>query len=150
MLVIARATYFSILLFGLIAQSIQAQTQPQGSVDSGDYQVHYSVFPSTFLQPKIAAAYHLKRSKYETLLNISITSRGEFGGLPAQVSGQVTNLMQQQKTLSFIEVKEKNTAYYLAPVRISGEEIVHFVINVTLADEEPARQIKFSSKLVAQ
>lgn len=150
MLFVARIVYLSVFLFGLIVQPAQAQTQPQGSVDSGDYQIHYSVFPSTFLQPDIAAAYHLKRSKYEALLNISVTRKGEYGGLTAQVTGQVVNLMQQQKPLLFVQIEEKETAYYIAPIRITGEEIVHFIVNAKVAGVDTALQVKFSSKLVAQ
>jgi len=130
--------------------SAGAQVRLQGTISEGAYDVHYSVFPSTFLQPDIAAAYGLKRSRYEALLNISVTPKGGTGGLPAEVSGTVTNLMQQQKTLTFKTIEEQKVAYFLAPVRVSGEEIVHFAITVHPKETDQSLSVTFSSKLVAQ
>lgn len=170
--------YAGMVLSTIASHHSSAQVSSQGSIDAPPYQIHYSVFPSTILQPDIASAYGLKRSRYEALLNISITPKGKYGGLPATVEGTVTNLMQQQKTLEFMEIREQQVAYYLAPVRVSGEEIVHFAITVLPhpspdAAQQPAKEqrkgqtqkqiqeqsqdktrppfsIHFTSKLVAQ
>jgi len=138
-----------IWLFAALALPAFAETSPQGSVQAGDHEIHYSVFPSTFLRPEVASAYGIKRSKYESLLNISVTAKGEYGGLSVSIDGTATNLLQQQKTLKFIEIKEKTATYYLAPVRISGEEILHFKVDATLTNSKTL-SAKFSSKLVAQ
>ncbi|SMF61035.1 protein of unknown function [Alteromonadaceae bacterium Bs31] len=138
---------FSFLLILAISPLGLAEISPQGSIAKGDYEVHYSLFPSTFIKPEIAAAYKLKRSKYETLLNISVTPKGEYGGLEAGLSGTTTNMLQQQKQLKFIEIKEENVVYYLAPVRISGEEIIKFSVDVNVKEASAPFTIKFSSKL---
>lgn len=134
------------LLLTVNTQSV-AEPSPQGTVAFDHYELHYSVFNSTFLQEDVAAIYGIKRSGYESLINISVTRKGEYGGLPAALSGTVTNLMQQQKMLEFIEIKEQGAVYYLAPVRISGEELVNFVINVTPENETQSLQAKFATKL---
>ncbi len=139
-----------LVLTGLLAFLIPtsfAETSAQGSIAKGKYEVHYSLFPSTFLQAEVAAAYNIKRSKYETLINISVTPKGKYGGLAARLSGTATNLMQQQKRLAFTEIKEQSVVYYLAPVRISGEELIHFSVDVQPQNEENPFTIKFSSKL---
>ena len=99
----------------------------------GDYSVLHTVFNSTFLKPEVASAYGLTRGKRHSLLNVAIiknTAEGSTNGLPAEVSGTITNLMQQQKTLSFIEIKEQDAVYFLAPIRVDSEEMVHFRIEV--------------------
>lgn len=123
-----------------------AETSSQGSQQFGNYEIHYSILPSSFIQPEVAAAAGVKRSKYESLINISVTRHGEYGGLPTQLSGTVTNLMQQQKVLQFNEINEQSVVYYLAPVRVASEEVVHFEVVAQLADSEPFT-LKFSTKL---
>ena len=46
------------LAFGLMLVSITSQA---GQKDFGEYQVHWSVFPSTFLAPEVAQANNLQR-----------------------------------------------------------------------------------------
>ena len=113
-----------------------------------NYSVHYTVFNSTFILEDVARTYQIKRSKYESLINISVVPKGEhFGGLPAQLSGTVTNLMQQQKALKFKEINEGDVVYYLAPVRISGEEVVHFDIQLLPENSGKPLSFKFTKKL---
>jgi len=119
----------------------------QGTQVFGDHELNYSLFPSTFLLPEVAATYELKRSKYESLLNVSVSPKGKYGGLPIELNGYVTNLLQQQKPLEFTRIQEADTVYYLAPVRISGEELVHFTLEVKPEGEAQATTIKFTSKL---
>jgi len=111
------------------------------------YSVHYTVFNSTFLQPEVAAAYKLKRSEYESLINVSVVKTGEYGGLPVTISGTVTDLMQQQKALQFQEIREDSVVYYLAPVRIAGEDTVHFDISVTPEGESEPLVTTFTQKI---
>ena len=95
------------------------------------YSVHYTLLSSTFVKPDIAAIHGIKRSKYENLLNVSVVPKGEYGGLPVKIHGTATNLLQQQKQLKFIEIKEETATYYLAPVRINNKEVIHFNLTVT-------------------
>ncbi|WP_045856038.1 DUF4426 domain-containing protein [Teredinibacter purpureus] len=145
--------YFYSIIFAItcfISSASIAETNLQGSQVSGDYEIHYSVFPSNFLLPDVAAAYKIKRSQYEALLNISITPRGEHGGHAANITGTVTNLLQQQKILEFTEIKEATATYYLAPVRISGKEVVNFTIDARLIEGDVPLNARFSSELVSQ
>lgn len=112
--------------------------------------VYYTVFNSTFISPEIAKAYNIKRSKYESLLNVVVSKNGEHGGVPAKLSGTVKNLLQQQQPLNFKTIEEENTVYYIAPVRVSGEEIIHFEISARIEGEPKPLTLKFSKKLYAE
>lgn len=119
----------------------------------GDYQIFFSVFNSSFIKPDIARLYNLSRGKDRALINIAVT-RTHNGkqslGLPAQVAGTATNLMQQQKSLTFVEVREQDTVYYLAPLRFTNEEVMNFAIQVQPDSSQPPYTLKFTKTLYVE
>ncbi len=137
------ATAFTLLL-GILANTSFAADKPYEAF--GHYKVHYSVFNSSFIQPDIARLYNISRGKDQALVNIAVTDNHSKGGIAANITGTATNLMQQQKTLKFIEVREKNAVYYLAPLRFSNEEILNFSIKINPADQSPY-VLKFTKTL---
>jgi len=128
---------------------LQKDPDLQTQSSFGEYTVQHVVFNSTFVLPDVARAYKLKRSKYESLLNISVFKKGLNGSLPAALSGTVTNLLQQQKSLEFIKIEEKDTTYYLAAIRINNEEKLHFNIDVTVDGHTETFNLRFSQTVYA-
>lgn len=126
----------------------QAQPEPPEAVvveqnpwqDFGDYRVLFSTFNSDFLAPETARALNLTRANDRALINIAVTRKDADGhyslGLPAQVSGVVKNLLQQQKALQFVEVAEQQAHYYLAEIRVTNEEVLHLDITVQIDDQQ--------------
>lgn len=135
------------LLISLVFISHNSHAEEQ--FELGDYTLYYTLFNSTFVPADIARAYQLKRSKYEWLLNVVVSKNGEHGGAPIKLSGHHKNLMAQQKMLQFNEIKETGTVYYLAPVRVNGEEILHFELSVILPNETVPHTIKFTDKVIS-
>jgi hypothetical protein len=132
------------LVLGSIAITAQAQVdQPKEITTSqtfGDYTVFYNVFHSTDIPAKVAETYKLVRGRDRALLNISVvkTENGQTSlGLPAKVSGDTKNLMQQKQALKFIEINEGDATYYLAPFVFNNEELLHFSAQVTPTDGQP-------------
>jgi len=101
----------------------------------GDLDVHYSAFNSGFLQPEIAAATGLVRSKTQGVVNVAVLKAGTASS--AQVNGTVKNLLGQSTALSFKEVKEGKAIYYLAQFPFEQRETLRFTLNVTAADGVP-------------
>ncbi|QKE64959.1 DUF4426 domain-containing protein [Aquipseudomonas campi] len=101
----------------------------------GELDVHYSVFNSSFLQPDIAAAAGLTRSKTGGVVNVAALKGGK--GVPAQVSGQIKNLLGQTSTLSFKQVLESGAVYYLAEFPLREREILTFSLSVQVGDSAP-------------
>lgn len=101
----------------------------------GDLDVHYSVFNSSFLQPDIAAAAGLTRSKTGGVLNVAVIKADQ--GVPAKVSGQIKNLLGQTSTLSFKQVLESGAVYYLAEFPLREREILTFSLSVQVGDSAP-------------
>jgi hypothetical protein len=95
----------------------------------GEYEVHYIAFNSGFLQPDIAAAAGLVRSKTQGVVNVSVLKTGK--PVAAQVSGSVKNLLGQDYPLTFKQLKEGDEAiYYLAQFPFESRETLRFNLNV--------------------
>lgn len=99
----------------------------------GDLEVHYNVFNSSFLQPDIAAASGLTRSKTQGVLNVAVMRAGK--PVPAAaVSGTVKNLIGQSKPLTFRRVSEGEgeqlAVYHLAQFAITEREVLTFDLKV--------------------
>jgi hypothetical protein len=104
----------------------------------GDWDVHYILFPTTFLNPEIAASYGITRGADLALLNISVLNDE---GTPTRVSieGTVTNLLGQQQPLGFSETREEDAVYYLASIRYTDREVLRFAIDITPPDGKSQR-----------
>ncbi|MDD0845161.1 DUF4426 domain-containing protein [Pseudomonas sp. Gutcm_11s] len=116
------------LLFALPAFAERKQT-------FGELDVHYSVFNSSFLQPNIAAAAGLTRSKTVGVLNVAALKEGK--GQAAKVSGTLKNLLGQTTALQFKQVLESGAVYYLAEFPLREREMLTFSINVQIGDDAP-------------
>jgi hypothetical protein len=113
---------------------------------SDDYTVHFTVFPSSFLTAGVAKAYQLTRGKDRALLNLSITNNHSQGlGIAAKLTGTARNLMQQQYQLEFIEIREQDAVYYLAPFRFINEEIMYFDVDIGIDGQK--HRLEFMKKL---
>ncbi|EIK54916.1 hypothetical protein YO5_19172 [Stutzerimonas stutzeri TS44] len=101
----------------------------------GGYDIHYIAFNSGFLQPDVAAAAGLVRSKTQGVVNVSVLKQGK--AVPAQVSGTVKNLLGQDRPLTFKQLKEGDAAlYYLAQFPIDAQETLRFSLTVKPQDGE--------------
>lgn len=101
------------------------------TVDFGEYQVHYSIFSSSFLRPEIAEQYDLTRSQGIGIINIAIMKRdgeGTAKTVAGQVEGQVYNDVQQAAYLGFRRVSEGKDVYYLAQFQYNNGELMTFQI----------------------
>jgi hypothetical protein len=112
----------------------------------GSMDVHYMAIGSTFFTPEIAKVYGITRSRYNGLINISVLDNTKTGK-PAKtvsISGKAKNNLGQFKVVEFTEVKEGDTIYYLAQIKYSNEETIHFTLAIN--DGEELQTLKFSQK----
>jgi hypothetical protein len=150
--------YF-LLFIMLVLNSLYAHAQIdqpkeiETSKKFGAYTVHYNVFNSKSIPAEVANLYKLTRSKDIALVNISLT-KTEHGvaslGLPAKVSVKAVNLMQQVKTLEFMEIKEPDATYYIAKFRHSNEEDIRFEVSVVPEGETKPLTVSFTRRLFTE
>jgi len=72
------------ILIGLLAALLTLPAVAERKHSVGEYDVHYSAFNSGFLQPDIAAAAGLTRSKTQGVVNVSVIKDGK----PVASAGQ--------------------------------------------------------------
>lgn len=98
----------------------------------GSFEIHYNVFPSTFLTPKIATLYGFQRSQYSSLLNISVIDKrhSSITGVPVIIEGSAKNLLGQPTSLVFQKIDEGDAIYYIAPIPHRNEETLTFDIHI--------------------
>ncbi len=124
-------------------------------VSEDGYEVHYSAFNSTFLEPEIAKENRLKRSRDEAVINITVV---EASSVPAEqaapsvvaanITGKAVNLAGQIKELAFRKITEGDTIYYISNVHFADQETLNFEIDVQpqgREDPEPIR-LEFSQQ----
>ncbi|VVP93481.1 hypothetical protein PS925_01612 [Pseudomonas fluorescens] len=109
----------------------------------GDVTVHYNTFNSTFLQPDIAKAVELIRSKNQGVINVSVIKDGK--PLVANVTGTVKDLTSQSVPLNFKQVTEQGAIYYIAQYPVPQQETRTFEIKVQNGDK--INTINFNQEL---
>ncbi|MCM0614316.1 DUF4426 domain-containing protein [Marinobacter sediminum] len=139
-----------IALTTLLFIAYTTQAQAAGNKDFGDYQVHWSVLPSTFLAPEVAKANNLQRSKGIGIINISIMKENEDGSLSpvsGQVEGKVTNDIQQVKFLAFRRVQEGDAVYFIAEYQYPSGELMTFNITARPTGYRQDLPVRFAHTL---
>ena len=116
----------------LIALCLSLPALAERKLSFGDLDVHYIAFNSSFLQPEVAAANGLVRSKSQGVVNISVLKAGKASS--ASVSGEVKDLVGRSHTLNFKQVTEGAAIYYLAQFPFTQRELLRFTITVRATD----------------
>ena len=109
----------------------------------GDVTVHYNTFNSTFIQPDIAKAAELIRSKNQGVINVSVIKAGQ--PMVASVTGTVKDLTSKTVPLNFKQVTEQGAIYYLAQYPVDQQEVRTFEIKVQTGDK--INTINFNQEL---
>lgn len=112
----------------------------------GDWEVHYIVLNSTFLQPDIARQYRIQRSKYNAFVNISVLDKNTKVAQNLDVRGTATNLLGNSIELAFERVQEQEAIYYLAQLPFRNRETFRFAIDIQRGNE--IQTLKFKQELV--
>ena len=125
------------------------QAAAEQSVAFDDYTVHYNALTTEILQPSVARAYGITRSKSRVLLNVSVLKKvmGTTGEpVAATVTARATNLNNQLKSIDMRKADDTGGIYYLGEVSVGNGEILHFHIEVTPEGSDETRVIEFQQQ----
>ena len=140
----------SVCYFGFMhTQNVKAAT----SQVFGNYTVHYNAFNSDVLQPSMAEAYGIVRSKNRGMLSISIIKKGSEPtgtAVRAQVTASASNLTGQFRKFKIREIKEQNSVYYMSAFHVAHEEMLDFVLHILPEGETQAYTVKFRQQFYTQ
>ena len=134
----------SLIFLGALC-GLAAPVSADQKVVIGDYEAHYVVFPSTFLNADIANNYNIRRAPDLSIVNLSIIDAAG-NGTAATIAGQVKNLLGQLSALKFREIREDQALYYIAEVRHTHREVLRFAIAIT-PPGEATYNLKFQQEL---
>lgn len=137
-----------LFIFAILMSSVAAAGQFKTIKDA---EVHYVVFNSTFVTPKVARSYGLKRNEHIATVNVSVLDRSSAGkpAMEVSIKGVAKNLIGQTKTLEFKQIKEGDAIYYLAQFPIVNEEMYKFTIDID-AGNKGRGPVSFSQKLYVE
>ena len=127
----------------VLAQPVHVSAEQM--IKLGNMNVHYIVVPTMFFNKKIAEQYKITRGKDRALMNISVLNSDQQP-IAVTLDGHMTNLLGQQQTLNFTEVREGVAIYYLAPIKYSDREVLRFTVNLSEPGATP-QQLKFQQKM---
>ena len=130
-----------------------AAEQPNTSMkDFGDYVLHFNAISTDALQPEVARAYKITRSKNRAMLNVSIIRKAE-GTIGQSVAGSVSatanNLTGQLKNLTLRQVQEGDAVYYIGDVAVANGETLVFNVDATPINETSRFSVRFSRQFYA-
>ncbi len=123
--------------------------QAQQSEMFGPFELHYAVVNSTFLEPKVAAAYGITRGERRAILNLAV--REHVGDItearPMLLQGRTRDLVQRGAALEFQEIREGPAIYYIAEFEFLDEEWLFFEIDFRPEGAERTYSFKFKHQL---
>ena len=118
-----------------------------GSINSGNYVVHYSAVNSLDIPASVARDNGIARDGETAIVMITLqkpTPEAPLQAVAANVSGSARSLMGERKTLEFRRVERANSIYSLAPVPIDDEQTLTFDLDVTAADGSATVPVRFN------
>jgi len=118
----------------------------------GDYTVHYNAFNTDTLQPEMAAAYNIVRSKNRGMVTISVLEKTASGNKPtrANIAISASNLTGQLRTFRVREVNENNAIYYLSEFHVAHEEMLNFTLQILPEGSSRSMTVSFRQKFFTQ
>lgn len=141
------AIAFCLVAGWFAAATVAEELQTMQTFDR--YEVHYSVFNTSFLSPQVAGAYGITRSKSKALMNIAVLEiqpDGSRRNVTAILSGDHYDLIRHTP-LAFQEVREEKAIYYLSSFDIQHKATVYFTVNIQPDPDKPPYVLKFSKML---
>ena len=115
----------------------------------GPFELHYSVVNTTFLEPKVAAAYGITRGEKRAILNLAVREHLVDGGDEARsmlIKGRTWDLIQNQ-FLEFQEIREGPAIYYIAQFKFINEEWRFFEADFRPEGADETVTFKFKHQL---
>ena len=100
----------------------------------GDYTVHLNAFNSDTLQPSMAKAYKIIRSKNRGLLTISVVKKSLSESpkpVKAKIRAKATNLTGQLKDIQIREIIDGGAVYYISEFHVADKEVLDFTVYFT-------------------
>ena len=136
------------VMFGLVLTGLLSTAQADTPVTVGDYTVHFSAFTTDTLQPNMAKAYNITRSKNRGMFTLSLMKKvndvSPLGkAVRAKIEAKASNLSGQLRDFNVREIDEDNAVYYISVFHVTQGETLDFDIEITPLDGGKPFHVKF-------
>ena len=144
--IIFKKTALSLLTL-CIAFPVFSQSETSKVFD--EYTIHYIAVNSSFVSAEISESYNIVRGPRNAFLNISVIKNtgGNGTSVQADISGEKANLLGQNSTLNFIEVREGDAIYYLGQLDFSNAESLRFNLEIQPENNGRIYPLSWTTKL---
>lgn len=121
------------------------EAQPAGATmaNIGSHVIHFSAQTTDQLQPEVARAYDIVRSKNRAMLSVSVLRESDSQAVTADVTVKTVNLTGQLKNITMRRINEQEAIYYIGEVPIANRETLIFDISVTPEGEDSSSMVRF-------
>lgn len=136
----------AVLLCTLLCAAAQAQLSER----FGEYELHYSVVNTTFIEPAVAAQYGLARGSRRAIINLSLREHLDDGSTVARemaLEGRSWDLTQSQVNFDFIDVREGPAIYYIGEFKFINREWRFFELNFSPEGSEESFKLEFKQQM---
>jgi hypothetical protein len=121
--------------------------------DFGEYQIHYNALTTDLIEPSIARAYGIIRSKNRALINVAVLRR--VMGMATQpvkatIKAEAVNLSAQLRTLEMRELNDAGAIYYIGEIPVSHNETLNFKLVVTPEGGASGHTIEFKEEFYTE
>ena len=117
--------------------------------DNGKHVIYFNALTTDFLEPEIARANNITRSKNRALVNIAIQKKNADGTktpVNASLNATVTNLTGQLKNVDWRKVNEGTAIYYLGLVNIANGETLIFDLQPVPEGQDESIAVRFQHR----
>ena len=135
-------TMMRLALIGIIGLLVSFKAAAEQKIQVGEFEIHYTAFPSLLVPADTASLHGLTRAENRLLLNLSVRRAGE--PVPAGVTWQVVNILNQAQPLTFFEVSEQTAIYYLAEVVNQEKDWLRFTLEIEFSKDHPPYVLEFN------
>ncbi len=133
---------------GLLLAFVALGAQADKPVKVGEYTVHFSAFNTDTLQPTMAKAYNITRSKNRGMFTLSLMKESPSlsqMGIPvrAMIKASASNLTGQLRDFKVREIDEGDAVYYISVFHVTADETLDFDIKIAPEDGGKPFSVKF-------
>lgn len=117
--------------------------------DNGNHIIYFNALTTDFLEPEIARANNITRSKSRAMVNISIQKKNADGSktpVSANLNATVSNLTGQLKNVDWRKVSEGSAIYYLGLVNIADGETLIFDLQPIPEGQDESIAVRFQHR----
>jgi hypothetical protein len=136
-LILIRPSLITHMLAGLALLLSSGLAHAEQMLESQGYQLHYMAMVSSDLDPDVAAAYGITRSRKQGVLMLNLQDKKTpFKSAPSLTNGRIRNLIGQERLKTLREVREQDAIYWVADFAFSHLETMRFDFEVQPLDAQ--------------